>query len=83
MEKKTVLKCLQGYKLANKIMEKERKKRLSLLSHNEAILQYDELCQSWDYVEKKELKKLDKQKFLFLVNRRRLLNKTGKLILGK
>ena len=68
-------KTIEGYRKANKIIEKERKQRLQSMTVQESLEMYDELCDFY-YSQHPlgEDEKLKKLRIEFLLERRRKMN---------
>lgn len=78
--KKDLLNFIRGHTEANKLIEKEKEERLSHLSKEESLREYNALCEFWEVSSFKELSEdFEKQKILFLIKRRGLLNRAGGL----
>lgn len=80
-QKATLLNLINGYKEAEKKIREEKRIWLAKLSERESLRQYDLLCRLWEGMAKnKDIKRLKKQRLLFLIKRRQLLNKAGKYV---
>lgn len=80
MQKDVVLGFLEGHRRANEVIRAERKKRLSQLTVEDSLREYDALCKIWEANPNKEgLGLLEKQKISFLLERRKRFNKVSGL----
>lgn len=75
-QKTALLNLLEGYKKSNDLVAAERRKRLAQLTVKDSVREYNALCKTWEAASKKEgLERLEKQRILLLIKRRRLFNK--------
>ena len=82
LEKDVVLGFLEGHRRANELVRAEKKRRLSELSIEDSLREYDTPCKMWEAnpnSDKEGLERLERQKILFLVERRKRLNKVSGL----
>ena len=80
MQREVVVAFLEGQRRANEVIRAERKKRLSQLTAEDSLREYDALCEMWEANPNKEgLERLERKKILFLVERRRRFNKVSGL----
>lgn len=77
-QKEDLLSLLEGYKKANELIAAERKKRLSQMTSEDSIHEYDHLCRLYAVAGKKGLEILESQRIIFLEKRRRLFNRIGR-----
>ncbi|MBI5789081.1 MAG: hypothetical protein HZA78_09530 [Candidatus Schekmanbacteria bacterium] len=78
MTKSALFSYLEGYKLADKIIKKEKKQRLSQMTFEESLLEFNNLCLTWESVSNKEgMDNLEKRKITFLIEQRARLDKAG------
>ncbi len=76
--KDIALSLLKGYKKANELILKERKKRLAIITTEEALREYDYLCKLYSTADKRGLERLDNIKISFLIKRRNIFNRIRK-----
>lgn len=77
VRREDLLNFLRGHSHANKLIEKEKGKRLFHLSEEESLREYAALCEFWERSSEELPENFEKQKILFLINRRKLLNRAG------
>lgn len=76
--RKDLLQFLVGHKKANELIKAERRKRLSQLTTEDSLREYETLCNTRESSPDKEgLKFLERRKIEFLLKRRELLNMAG------
>jgi len=73
-----LLRLLDGYRKANKIIMAERKRRLATLTEKESLSEYNALCRMWDTIKKGHLERLEDRKISSLIKRRQIFNRVGK-----
>jgi hypothetical protein len=76
-QKISLLALLEGYKKTNELIMRERVKRLAEMGADDSTREYDYLCRLYSGIKKKGLGKLENQKILFLIKRRKIFNKAG------
>jgi hypothetical protein len=77
LKKDYLLRLLEGYKKANKFIALEKRKKLSQMTFEDSLRQYDYLCNLYAILEDKRLDRLESQKISFLIKRRRVLDNAG------
>jgi hypothetical protein len=78
-KRNALVNLLEGYRKANQIIRTEKKRRLARSTKEDSFQEYDALCRMWDSVKRESSEKLEEQKTLFLIKRRQLFNKAGKV----
>lgn len=77
-QKKILLSFVNGYKEAEKIISAEKRNRLTRLTVESSLREYDNLCRLWEQVTKgADLKPFEKRRISFLIRQRQLFNKVG------
>jgi len=77
LKKDYLLHLLEGYKKANEFIALEKRKKLSQMTFEDSLHQYDYLCNLYAILEDKRLERLESQKISFLVKRRLALDNAG------
>lgn len=76
IQKSALLSLLEGYKKANELIFKEKKKRLARLTNEESLSEYTALCELAEEGGKSEtIEKLQEKKIEFLLKRRHMFNR--------
>jgi hypothetical protein len=68
---------IRGYKKSNEVVLLEKKQRLTQMTVDDSLNEYDYLCDLYAASEKRGLERLGQRRIEFLVRRRRALNKEG------
>ncbi|MEW6325982.1 MAG: hypothetical protein AB1487_00030 [Thermodesulfobacteriota bacterium] len=80
LEKGDVLTFLAGHRHANQIIQEEKGERLLHMKPEESLSEYIALCEVWDKgAPRGRLDALEKRRIAFLIERRKKLNKVGRL----
>lgn len=69
----------EGYKKANELIASERRKRLTQMTVEDSLAEYDNLCKLYAAIDKKGLERLESRKISFLIKRRQALNEAGRV----
>ncbi len=73
-----LLQFIKGHKKANDFILKEKTIRLKSLNEKDSLKEYENLCKFWQEKGEKDLGDFEKEKILFLIKRRKILDKIGK-----
>ncbi len=80
VKKDDILKYLHGHSIADRLIKKDKAKRLMQLSEEDSFREYNAICDMWEQLSGKEAsEELEKQRMSFLVKRRELFNKVGSI----
>ncbi len=78
LKKDDILKYLNCHSIADRLIKKDRAKRLIQLREEDSFREYNAICDMWEQLSRKEASdELEKQRMSFLVKRRELFNKVG------
>lgn len=79
--KKTHLsRFIAGYKKANKLIATERRQRLSQMTVEDSLREYDRLCKLYAHPRQKGSGRLEDKKVSFLIKRRQAIDKLSKAL---
>ncbi|HED00093.1 MAG TPA: hypothetical protein ENN18_06905 [Proteobacteria bacterium] len=80
LEKGDGLTFLAGYRYVNQVIQEEKRERLLHMKPEESLAEYIALCEVWDEgAAQGRLDALEKRRIAFLIERRKNLNKVGRL----
>ena len=78
VQRSELLRFLEGHRKANELTKAEKRIRLSQLTEEESLHEYDALCGIWEANPKKERTEMpERQRISFLLERRSRFNKAG------
>jgi|Deesub1362B_J571_1020462.scaffolds.fasta_scaffold06737_3 hypothetical protein len=77
LKKKDVKRLISGYRKASEFIAKEREKRLSSLTPDTALKEYDNLCKTYSTIRRDDINRVDRTRISFLIKRRIIFNKLG------
>lgn len=78
VQKSDLVRFIEGHRLADEVIRKEKKERSKHLSPEESLAEYEALCQTWEASRREgDWEGLDLRKVSFLVQRRKLLDRLG------
>lgn len=62
----------------DELISEERKKRLTKITTEGSLKEYDSLCRLYEMLQKEDLDRLNKQRIIFLLKRRQMFDRLGK-----
>jgi len=80
VKRKDLFRFLEGHQRSNILIRAEKRRRLSQLTDQDSLSEYDSLCKVWESnLIKDGIEKLEEQRISFLLKRRTWLDKAGNL----
>jgi hypothetical protein len=77
LKKDYLLHFLEGYKKADEFIASEKRKKLSRMTFEDSLRQYDHLCSLYAILEDKRLARLENRIISFLIKRRLAFDNAG------